>query len=156
RVFWQPKDPGYADEYEDACAIELERGRASIADGVSSAIFSGAWARTLTGAVVADPPDVASPSFWEWLAERRREWSDAIDVSNLTFFQRGKLQQCGGAFATLLWLEWREGEEGIEWKCTALGDGGLLHERDGQLLAAFPISAADELNADPLTIGSVA
>ena len=156
RVFWLPKDPGYADEYEDACAVDLERGRASIADGVSSAIFSGARARTLTAAVVADPPDVASPEFWDWLAERRREWSEAIDPSRLTFFQRGKLQQCGGAFATLLWLEWREIEGGIEWKCTALGDGGLLHVRDGQLLTAFPISAADELNADPLTVASVA
>jgi hypothetical protein len=156
RVFWLPKDPGYADEYEDACAVDLERGRASIADGVSSAIFSGAWARTLTAAVVADPPDVASPEFWDWLAERRREWSEAIDPSSLTFFQRGKLQQCGGAFATLLWLEWRKAEGEIDWKCTALGDGGLLHVRDGQLLTAFPISAADELNADPLTLASVA
>ena len=41
RVFWLPKDPGYAEEYEDACALDEERGRVAIADGVSSAIFSG-------------------------------------------------------------------------------------------------------------------
>src|SRR5438045_4060874 len=33
RGFWLPKDPGYAVEYEDACALDLDRGRAAIADG---------------------------------------------------------------------------------------------------------------------------
>jgi hypothetical protein len=154
RVFWLPKDPGFAEEYEDAWAVDVERGRAAIADGVSSAIFSGVWARILTEAAINDPPDVLSPTFWDWLAERRREWSESIDPASLSFFQRGKLQQCGGAFATLLWLEWHEQNEALNWKCTALGDGGLLHVRDGQLLAAFPIAAADELFADPLTIAS--
>jgi hypothetical protein len=156
RVFWLPKDLGYAEEYEDACAVNLDRGRAAIADGVSSAIFSGAWARILTSAVIAAPPDVTDPSFWDWLAHRRREWSEAIDPLSLTFFQRGKMQQVGGAFATLLWLEWQLEDESASWKCTALGDGGLLHVRNGQLLEAFPIAAADELNADPLTVASIA
>src|SRR5437870_10222994 len=136
RVFWLPKDPGYAEEYEDAHALDLELGRAAIADGVSSAIFSGAWARILTAAAVADRPDVTSGEFWDWLAERRREWSEAIDPASLTFFQRGKLQQCGGAFATLLWVEWRVHEETLDWKCVATGDSGLLHVRDGRLLNA--------------------
>src|SRR5262245_4046871 len=154
RVFWLPKDPGYAEEYEDACALNLDHGRAAIADGVSSAIFSGVWARILTEAAVADPPDVQSTEFWDWLAQRRREWSAAIDPASLTFFQRGKLRQCGGAFSTLLWLEWQPQDGAIAWRCKALGDGGLLHVRDGRLLAAFPIAAAADLHADPLTIAS--
>lgn len=154
RVLWLPKDSGYPEEYEDACAVDLDAGRASIADGVSSAIFSGHWARVLTAGAVAAPPDVASPEFWTWLAERRREWSEAIDPSTLTFFQRGKLQQVGGAFATLLWLEWRSEAERLSWNCTALGDGGMLHVRDGRLLTAFPIGTSDELHADPLTVAS--
>jgi hypothetical protein len=155
RVFWMPKDPGFAEEYEDAYGLDADRGRAAVADGVASAIFSGIWARILTSAAVADAPDVTSSSFWDWLADRRREWSEAIDPANLTFFQRGKLQQCGGAFATLLWLEWQSQEDKIDWKCIALGDSGLLHVRDGGLLSAFPIAVADELHADPLTIGSM-
>ena len=154
RVFWLPKDPGYAAEYEDACALDLHRGRAAIADGVSSAIFSGIWARILTEAAVADPPDVQNPEFWDWLAQRRQQWSAAIDPASLTFFQRGKLQQCGGAFSTLLWLEWQLQGGAIHWRCKALGDGGLLHVRDGRLLAAFPIAASDDLHADPLTVAS--
>jgi hypothetical protein len=154
RVFRLPKDPGYAKEYEDACALDIERGRAAIADGVSSAIFSGLWARILTEAAVADPPDVMRPEFWDWLAQRRREWAAAIDPASLTFFQRGKLQQCGGAFSTLLWLEWQTQDDAIRWRCKALGDGGMLHVRKSQLIAAFPIVAADDLHADPLTIAS--
>lgn len=154
RVLWLPKDSGYPEEYEDAWAVDTNVGRAAIADGVSSAIFSGHWARVLTAGAVAGPPDVASPEFWTWLADRRREWAEAIDIASLTFFQRGKLQQVGGAFATLLWLEWRPDDDMLSWKCTALGDGGLLHVRGGRLLTAFPIGAADELRADPLTVAS--
>jgi hypothetical protein len=157
RVFWTPKDPGYADEYEDAFALDEARGVAAVADGVASAIFSRRWADLLTRAVVADPPDVTSDGFWDWLSARRGDWTAGLDLGRLSIFQRGKLQQCGGAFATLLWVTWGPAEDGagLRYQAFAAGDSGLLHVRDGRPLDAFPVRTAAELAGDPLTICSV-
>ena len=46
-------------------------------------------------------------------------------------------------------------EQGLAWSAIAIGDGGLLHVRERELLQAFPIATADELSGDPLTIPSV-
>jgi hypothetical protein len=154
RTFWLPKDVGYDAEYEDAAAVDEARGVAAVADGVSSAIFSREWASILTGAVVAGPPRVRESSFWEWLADCRAAWRQQISTYSLTYFQSEKLRECGGAFATLLWVEWEPAPAGLAWRSTAIGDSGLLHVRGGQTLQTFPVSSAEELQADPLTIGS--
>jgi hypothetical protein len=155
RVFWMPKDPAHPGEYEDAFALDEARGAAAIADGVGSAIFSRQWADLLTQAVVARPPAVSEASFWDWIAEKRQAWKDSIDFSRLSFAQRGKLRQCGGAFTTLLWVEWSPCEGAPGWRAFATGDSGLLHVRGGQALQTFPVTTAAELKEDPLTIASV-
>ena len=45
KTFWLSKDADFPDEYQDAFAVDAERGVAAIADGVASAIFSARWAR---------------------------------------------------------------------------------------------------------------
>lgn len=105
--FWAPKTSGYEQEYEDAADWNPERGVAAIADGVSSAIFSRAWADILTAAVVTDPPTDPSVvgSLTAWLAPHRQTWSERIELPKLKWNQVAKLNQIGGGWVTLLWLQ---------------------------------------------------
>src|SRR5581483_9992929 len=92
RIFWLSKDADESAQYQDAFALDAETGRAAIADGVSSAIFSGPWARLLTLGAVADPPPLEDGgAFQAWLAEKRAAWANGIDASKLTWYQRPKM-----------------------------------------------------------------
>lgn len=163
KVFWLPKDAGFAAEYEDAYAIAEDRGIAAIADGVASAMFSGQWARILTAAIISSPPNLNdSDDFRDWLNQRRSSWQTVVGGLSLDYFQREKMRQAGGAFSTLLWLECllekqegTGGESETNWRAFATGDCGLFHVRNGQVLAVFPITKPEELEETPLTIGSV-
>lgn len=160
RTFWLPKDPGFDLEYEDAFAVREVAGLAAIADGVSNAMFSRAWARLLTSEVIVAPPDpAAADDYRAWLARQRTAWRQEIDLSKLNYFQREKLRRCGGAFATLLWVQIRKEENGdgcrFHWQAFATGDSGLIHVRAGLPLQWFPIATAADLQADPITISSV-
>ena len=92
------KDPEQSSAYQDAAAMDAEHGVAAIADGVSSAIFSGPWAEILTEAAVADNPDPDDQAaFAAWL-HHCKKWPERIDTSALAWFQRAKLP--AGAFST--------------------------------------------------------
>jgi hypothetical protein len=166
RSFWHAKSLEFAKEYEDAFAVG-NNGVVALADGVSSAIFSGEWARILTSAVVKEPPDLSdAESFPNWLAACRAQWLQTLDLSKLDWPRRQKLQQVGGAYSTLLWTEffpWSDAEETPEteggsryrMRCFAIGDCCLFHVRDGRLLRRFPLETVEEFASDPITICSV-
>lgn len=161
RTFWLPKDADETAQYQDAFALDAESGRAAIADGVSSAIFSGPWARLLTLGVVAEPPKLDdTAAFQAWLAEKRAAWVNAIDTSKLTWYQRPKMVD--GAMTTLLWLELSPAETNAEGLATryqlrsfAIGDSCLFHLRGGELLYWFPLQNAGEFGLNPAVVGSV-
>jgi hypothetical protein len=161
RLFKLAKDAEHPEEDQDAYATDAARGIAAIADGATTGIFAGQWARILTEATVADPPDPNDKdALAGWLAERRQAWSVAIDVSELSWFQKPKLRD--GAFSTLLWVEItpidesdRQPQDPWQLRAFAVGDSCLFHVRGGELLRTFPIEKADELEADPVVIGSV-
>ncbi len=157
------KDTAFAAEYEDAFHVGLERGRAAIADGVGSAIFSGRWARILVRKVVEDPPDLSQPDGWvKWLADPRRLWLEDIDFPRMPQNQKVKLRQVGGAYCTLCWVEFHslpDSEAGVR-RCNlrayAMGDSCLLLIRCGRLLTSFPLAKADDFDLDPDSVCSVA
>jgi len=161
RDFNLAKDAEHPEENQDAFATDAERGIAAIADGVASGIFARQWARILTQATVAEPPDPDDqPAFAAWLAARREAWSAEIDVSRLAWFQKPKLRE--GAFSTLLWVEItpideRDRQPHDPWRLRvrAVGDSCLFHVRAGELLRAFPIEKAEALEANPVVIGSL-
>ena len=161
RAFALAKDTEQPQQYEDSYALDPRRGIVVVADGVSSAIFSRAWAAILTEAVVADPPDVLNPeAFAAWMQQRRQTWSGQIDVAGLAWFQKAKM--ASGAFSTLLWVQLSVPEHEVEGafgairlQCFAIGDSCLFHVRDGQLVRSFPIQHSSELQADPLVLGSL-
>ncbi len=160
RTFWLAKDAQYPDEYQDAFALAPDRGLAAIADGVSSAIFSAAWARILTEAVIAEPPRLDDgAAFVEWLARRRAAWSQGIDARSLPWNVRPKMVL--GAMTTLLWVELTppDAADGFPgWyrlRCTAIGDCCLFHVRKGDQLRSFPMDRAESFGLDPCVVGSI-
>lgn len=161
RSFWHPKDTEFPGDYEDAFQV-AEHGIVAIADGVSSAIFSRQWADILTRAVVETPPDLADgEAFQKWLADNRAAWRNSIDVARLSWMQRQKLQQVGGAYAALLWVELypdaavvAEQPASFRLRCFAVGDCCLFHIRNGELLRKFPLETVKDFDKDPITIPS--
>ena len=164
RVFTLAKDAEHPEENQDVCRIDAGRAGAAIADGVASAIFSRLWAEILTEAVVADPPDPNDQTaLAQWLAERRAAWEAQIDVTRLAWFQKPKLRE--GAFSTLLWVrlpstasaeeEDSQAPKTCRLRGFAVGDSCLFWVREGDVLCTFPVQAAEELEADPVVLGSV-
>ena len=161
QTFWLAKDADEPEQFQDAFELDAERGVAAIADGVSSAIFSGPWARVLAHEVVAAPPDLEdSAAFQDWLARGRTAWSSQIDVSRLTWYQRPKMVD--GAMTTLLWIELlplQIGEDGLaknyRLRSFAIGDTCLFHVRDGQTLSQFPLEQSSEFGLNPAVIASI-
>lgn len=161
RVFRLSKDPDQPSGYQDACAVDAEQGIAAIADGVSSALFSGPWAEILTEAAVAENPDPGDPeAFAWWLQNQRQKWPSRIDTSSLAWFQRAKLPT--GAFSTLLWLQVSELDSaqpgsfgGFRFRAHAIGDSCLFHLRGGELVRSFPLQSSAEMQADPIVLGSI-
>lgn len=161
RVFTLAKDAEHPGENQDACRVDGAAGIAVIADGVATGIFSRRWAEILVEAVVAGPPDpFDAPAMAAWLDQRRRLWSSEIDVANLAWFQKPKMRH--GAFSTLLWVRLDRAEQDVDEGGTAfvlharaIGDSCLMHVRDGQILDSFPIRRSDQLEADPLVVGSL-
>lgn len=156
------KDAAFAAEYEDAYSVNLEQGRVAIADGVSSAIFSGRWARILTTQIAENPPELGEPNGWvNWLADPRRRWLEDIDFPRMPLHQKNKLRQVGGAYCTLCWIEVgivpdQEADGSCQLRAYAMGDSCVLHLRDGELISSFPLATSAEFDLDPDSICSVA
>ncbi len=183
RAFTHAKDPEHQDQDQDAYGVSEKTGVAVIADGVSSAIFSAAWAQILTRSALEDFPGRnpdAMPAFLEWLQKRRKEWSADIHTENLAWFQKPKLAT--GAFSTLLWMKLEPcGFPGDDWpgekdaldpekpcfwlSATAIGDSCLFHIRAGRpdfgrydgtdLVHVFPMENSADFEASPAVLGSV-
>jgi hypothetical protein len=161
RLFTLAKDPDLPGAYQDAACIDSERHMAAIADGVSSALFSGPWAAILAEAVVADNPNPGDAGeFADWLRHQRARWAATIDTGSLAWFQKAKLPQ--GAFSTLLYARVCEVEEsraglfgGYRLLAFALGDSCLFQVRGDELVRSFPLAASAQFEDNPMVLGSV-
>ena len=162
KTFWLAKDASQAEQYQDAFALDARRGIAAIADGVSSSLFSAPWAKILTDAVVAAPPDVHdASSLFPWLAAQRAKWDQEVDTDNLAWHQKAKLQQ--GAQSTLLWARVlppdardQQCPDLPRLHCFAIGDCLLLHARGSQMVRAFPIESSAAFEENPQVLTSTA
>jgi hypothetical protein len=155
RKFSLPKDLLRAQENQDAFELDMERGVAAIADGVSTGLFAGNWARILSKAAVAHPPQANNSSaIADWLSGLQRQWRESIDVGTLAWHQKAKLKS--GAFSTLLWVRVAEASAGnLRWRSYAVGDSCLFHLHGAKLLRAFPISESRLFDEVPHALGSI-
>jgi len=159
---WFPKDVDLPSDYEDASARSEKHGRAVIADGVSSAIFSRTWARLLTRSAVAEPPDFASEdAIQNWLVPLQEEWRKGINFAALPWHQKPKAVSVG-AQTTFLTVTIEpvppEGESLEEYRLRAsgIGDCVLFLVRDGKKEFSFPLTHSDEFSEPPHIFSSIA
>ncbi|MCE9553169.1 MAG: protein phosphatase 2C domain-containing protein [Planctomycetes bacterium] len=154
RTFTVAKDASKPLENQDALACDPARGIAALADGATSSLQSGRWARLLVEGVVAGPPDIAeAATFPAWLAARREAWQSGLDEKALAWHQKARLAD--GAFSTLLWIELATAENGaLAMRGFALGDSCLLHIRGGKVLRSFPIEESRLFGTEPVLLGS--
>lgn len=159
---WFPKDVDFPRDYEDASARSEKYGRAVIADGVSSAIFSRSWARLLTRTAVETPPSLDSDeAIWAWLEPQQRAWRQDIDFDSLKWHQKPKAAAVG-AQATLLivHVEPLPDEESAlgqyRLRASALGDCVLYLVREGRKLLSFPLAESTEFASPPDIFSSIA
>ena len=102
---WFPKELDLPNDYEDASALSEKTGRAVIADGVSSAIFSRTWARLLTRTAVANPPSVGDDAaIMAWVSDLQKLWREGINFQALPWNLKPKAVSTG-AQATLLLID---------------------------------------------------
>ena len=152
RVFRLAKDAEQPQADQDAMAVDQIRGIAAIADGVSSTLFAGPWARLLAEAVVAEPPQLDDPqSLQQWIGPLREAWEEGVDEDSLAWHQKPKLRN--GAASTLLWIELEPASPGSPSQHTlrafAMGDCCLFHVHQGQVVRAFPLEASSDFDIDP-------
>jgi hypothetical protein len=161
RLFTLAKDPDQPEGFQDACCLDSQRQVVAIADGVSSALFSGPWAAILAEAAVADSPNPQDEAaFANWLRTQRGRWSASIDTANLAWHQKAKFSQ--GAFSTLLYVHVcpvdgaRPGSfGGHRLTAFALGDSCLFQIRGGELVRCFPLERSEQFQVDPVVLGSI-
>jgi serine/threonine protein phosphatase PrpC len=158
RVFTLAKDARREEENQDASAVDAVKGRAAVADGVASSIFSRRWAQIVTQSAIQsiDSPD-SGKDLTRWLRSQRRAWESEVDEGNLAWHQKPKLKD--GAYATIVsfWLEIAEESNPLgdyRMHAWAIGDSCLLHIQDNQLLRAFPLESPVDFDAHPQAIGS--
>ncbi len=156
RGLWAEKMGNTPEQWEDAWASDPAGGVAAVADGASTGIYCRAWAGRLAAAFVAARPEARDPAaLAAWVEGLRAEWRAGIDYEHLNWSKRAKVDSVGAA-ATLLGLEvGAAGDGGVRpWRACAVGDATLFWVRDGQLLATFPVVAADQFGSAPLLVRS--
>ncbi len=164
---WFPKEVDLPNDYEDASARSEKTGRAVIADGVSSAIFSRTWARLLTRTAVANPPAVTDDTaLMQWVADLQKLWREGINFKALPWNLKPKAASTG-AQATLLLIDIEpsalpDGAEAasgpVEYRLQAhaLGDCNLFLIRNGERVLSFPMTDSVAFASPPEVFSSIA
>lgn len=151
RAFWLPKRGNRPDECEDAWSANSMRGRFAVADGAAESAFARSWAQCLV-----DRFKDASGTGESWvdaLPAIQSQWAAAFHGQQLPWYAEAKLQQ--GAFATFLGLiVGAEGSTARWWEAIAVGDSCLFQTRGAKLMAAFPLTAAEQFSNSPHLLGS--
>ncbi|HXG09524.1 MAG TPA: hypothetical protein VNK04_07015 [Gemmataceae bacterium] len=152
-VFWLPKAGTSADEYEDACAADPDRGYFAIADGASESSFARQWAELLVQQFVRAPAH-RRRRWVSWLRPLQQQWLDQVGSRPLPWYAEMKLKQ--GAFAAFLGLVIRTGLcfPRMLWRAVAVGDSCLFHLGSGNLRTTFPLTRSAEFGTSPWLVGS--
>lgn len=147
RTLHLPKHGSRPEDYEDACAANLDGGRFAMADGASDSAFAALWARMLVTEFVR--ADNANPLVWEkWLPALQTRWEQEVALRPLSWYAEMHWQK--GAFATFLGMV----VQPPRWHALAVGDSCLFHTRGHHLLRAFPLVRAADFNTSPWLVGS--
>jgi serine/threonine protein phosphatase PrpC len=141
-------------EYEDAIAYDLDRMRFAIADGASGSAYAELWASALTDTYVnleeslfEDPVG----AFSKTQGGARKKWYTGINWNSMPWFLKNK--SVVGSYSTLLLLEMRKVNKGLDFICSAIGDS-CLFVIDQRLRVSFPITDHKEFGVNPKLVWS--
>jgi hypothetical protein len=168
-TFCVPKRGSSPQEYEDAWwvgpdghgngEIDLKSLRVAVADGASSAMLAGRWARRLVE--VFGGAKGAARAKYEFVVayrEAARRWDqEVLEYINdreqhgvpIQWYEEPGLAK--GAYATLLAVEFSGGRQGYlpRWKAAGIGDSCIFQVRDDSLYSHFPMSSAADFSYQP-------
>jgi len=139
------KDPKRADLNEDT--YSLGEARFALSDGASESYDSRTWARLITQAYELDQ-GVGVP----WVADRVRAYLGSTDFESLSWSKQAAFER--GSFATLLGLELAP--NGRDVAVLAIGDSLAVHVREGAMLDSFPFRHAEQFDARPQLLSTLA
>jgi hypothetical protein len=117
-----------------------------VSDGASESFDSRAWAALLVNAYIADPAFSAL-----WLSKVLATYLATVDYESLSWSKQAAFDR--GSFATLLAVEVAPNGN-IE--VLALGDSVAFHLRGDKLVTSFPYTSAEEFDARPQLLSTVA
>jgi hypothetical protein len=168
-TFCVPKRGSSSQEYEDAWWVgpdghgngemHLKSLRVAVADGASSAMLAGRWARRLVE--VFGGARGAARTKYQFInayQEAARQWDEEVRDYIDDREQRGVPIQwyeepglAKGAYATLLVVEFSDGRQGYppRWKAASIGDSCLFQVRGESLYSCFPMSDVAEFSYQP-------
>lgn len=118
----------------DRYAINQEKNKFSISDGVSKSFFPGIWAELLVNTYVNTSESINFDSP-ELLLKLQKEWLEKVtkivNKPDQKYFVRNRFNQGGAAAATFVGLSFNADENGIyKWESYALGDSFLFFVPD--------------------------
>lgn len=162
--FWLEKAGNAPTEFEDGFSwsspgSERPTFLAAVADGASSGMLSGPWARILCQASCQSPLPVedldlilsqAGNSWDSWLQEyyqMREEQNRPI-----RWYEEPGLR--AGAYSTLCVLSVMDGQN-RRWQALAIGDSCLFQLRRQQVIAIFPMTQSRAFNNTPALVPSL-
>ncbi len=138
------------DRMVDTRKKSTDKLRFAIADGASESSFSREWAKILAHSYYRGKFDVIDmvkggrlQQVWTWILRNKE----------LSWFAEEKMRR--GAFSSLAGITLYEEAGYYFYEIFAIGDSCIFHVRDNELIAAWPISKAEEFNNSPFLISSI-
>ncbi|MFP2926106.1 protein phosphatase 2C domain-containing protein [Pyxidicoccus sp. 3LG] len=147
------KDGNQPSENEDACAPVDVSGsdapvlHAAVADGATESLFSGHWARLLSGAFARGEVQDAQ-GLLDVLPGLQQQWHQHVGAKQLPWYAEEKLRD--GAFATLLGVRVEAGA----WSALAVGDSCLFQLREDRLSRSFPLEQSAAFGSTPFLLST--
>lgn len=141
----------------DSIRADANRGVFAVADGVSSAIFAGAWAaRLCEGALRGLPDELSANGLARWLAPLRRDMTEHIarQVEGKPWYVTEKARD--GAASTLLLGQYGHTTEGWKLHLWSVGDCNLLRSSPNGGWLAWPKDDPNSFDRLPAQLASVA
>lgn len=121
----------------------------AVSDGATQSVLAREWAEVLVERFLAAPVEALDQ---EWVDPAQVQYAQRLQkrIPSMSWHQLARLQQSGGAYATLLGVTVAGGE--VRW--LSAGDS-LLVVVSGESLALFPPTTAAALDADPWLISTM-
>ncbi|WP_165822625.1 protein phosphatase 2C domain-containing protein [Paenibacillus montanisoli] len=152
-----PKAGNRQDEYEDAFnrSIQINKDttnyRFAIADGASESSFADLWAKLLASGYCNGKFD--DRPLQKSISKLSRVWQKKLQGKDLPWYAQEKLSS--GAFAAIAGITFRLTDASFTaFDAVAIGDSCIFQIRNDKMIAAFPMSSADEFHNRPVLISS--